>query len=247
MSGIQKVIEFSINNDEILLANSNILMAKYNWAIGYNTHIVPPVTLPQDKEQDLFNNLLSKVIGSAHILEKNGYKLDAYKAIGLGYEIVVFYEYVFKAKLEKDVAYFLKYLKEFEEILDIEKPFQSITEDLIKKISGIEQSSVDQLLANLNEADIKEMAETLATSLSLPQNRLDNIIGSIKAQALFQKTNKNEHFELHEDLRHTYSHETYYAEPVSFVLYDVINDCYSKPYTVIEDLIDTFKDKLLDS
>lgn len=84
-------------------------------------------------------------------------------------------------------------------------------------------------------------AKIFADSCGLPENRIKNIIADIKAQKIFEEKCKNPDIVLLQNLNHTKSLETLYAEPPTFILKSKKAGIESNPSTDINKLLMEFK------
>lgn len=92
----------------------------------------------------------------------------------------------------------------------------------------------------LDDVTLRQHAEKISTLYNLPQDRTGNIFLELKTIQTFKLKNTNPQIELLQDLRHTLSYKTHYANPPLFILRHKTTEIETKPSSDIEYLLEQF-------
>lgn len=132
----------------------------------------------------------------------------------------------------------LKIVREIEITYDFQT-FESAISNLAAFNEEKKQDPITILLHS-NDEIIEDMAKKLLNAYGLPENRLVNIIYSLKMMKIFHQRCNNPNIELLEDLRHTQNFSTTYIAPPPYILRDKTSNRQTQPSTDIEALLKEF-------
>jgi len=131
----------------------------------------------------------------------------------------------------------MKIIREIESKYDFH-PFESAME----KVSSIVENRGEEkdFLKNATDVDLDFFANSLLEAYSLPEDRLQNILHDLRMVKTFEERCDNPNVLLLQDLRHTESFNTHYAQPPLYILRHAKLNVDSKPSSDIEVLLNEF-------
>lgn len=163
---------------------------------------------------------------------------NAFEAIGIAYDIQKLCYLEFNTLVgQLQPAEILGIIRAIEQEYEFQ-PFQSGVENL--KRYRTENRGGKESLIGVDDEQIKAMAKRLLKALDLTENRLDNIIHSLKTIRAFAERCSNPDIELLENELHRKHISTYYLVPVTFILRNKKNGEATKPNTDIDKLFSEF-------
>ena len=161
---------------------------------------------------------------------------DALSALFTASELIKLFKYVYNYDIEiidKDLLN--DKITALSTELDIQ-PHKSIIDDAFNHISNYTDS-----WSNVEDGDEENFAKIFSEATGLNKDRIPNIVSDIKAYKLFEAKNKNPNIELLQDLRHTQSPLTMYANKPSYILVDKSTGLESSPSQDIQKLLNEYE------
>lgn len=136
---------------------------------------------------------------------------DAYNALTLTYELLQLYKVCYQdtvgeISIENLSEILNAYCKEF--------GFKEYQSTVLKTLETKERTKgADfQTFLSSNENNIDQIAQIVISSIGLPQERKENVLVDLNNYQYFYKNRLSKDYELIQDLRHTFSTNTYYNE-----------------------------------
>lgn len=161
---------------------------------------------------------------------------DALFALFTASELTKLFKYLYDYDLEVvEPKKLQKNINSLSNELDID-PYESIVDDAFQYISNFEDN-----WSGIKDGDEVNFAKTFIEAIGLSKDRIPNIVSDIKAYKFFEAKCNNPNVELLQDLRHTQSPVTMYANKPSYILIDKSTGFESSPSQDIEKLLNEYE------